>query len=122
MVPMMMSNNQLVMRGDIFFVDLDPTIGREQAKKRPCLIISVHAFNNGPAGLCVILPITSRQRSLSWFVKINLGTKHDPKPSYIICNQPRTVSRERLIGRPVGKVSPLVMQNVEERLRILLSL
>ena len=53
-------NNQKPSRGEIWFVDLNPVVGHEQAKIRPCLIISHDTFNHGPANLHIILPLTSK--------------------------------------------------------------
>ena len=47
------------LRGEVWLVDLDPTRGREQAGKRPALVISTNEFNGSPADLVVIVPITS---------------------------------------------------------------
>ena len=49
-------------RGDVWIVDLDPTKGHEQAGKRPCLVISVDIFNQGPADLVMVLPITTKAK------------------------------------------------------------
>ena len=46
-------------RGEIWFLNLDPTRDHEQAGSRPALVISVDTFNHGPADLVVILPVTS---------------------------------------------------------------
>lgn len=46
-------------RGEIWFLNLDPTQGREQVGSRPALVISVDAFNWGLADLVVVLPVTS---------------------------------------------------------------
>ena len=53
---------QLPSRGEIWMVDLNPTRGHEQAGVRPALVVSVDTFNHGPAGLAVVLPVTSRLR------------------------------------------------------------
>ena len=47
-------------RGEIWWVDLDPTRGHEQAGRRPALVLSVDAFNHGPAGLVVVVPVSSK--------------------------------------------------------------
>ena len=49
-------------RGQVWFLNLDPTEGREQSGSRPALVISVNAFNQGPAGLVVVLPVTSKAK------------------------------------------------------------
>jgi len=49
-------------RGEVWIVDLDPTKGHEQAGRRPCLVISVDIFNQGPADLVVVLPMTTKRK------------------------------------------------------------
>ena len=58
-------------RGEVWLVDLNPTRGREQAGRRPVLVVSVDTFNRGPADLVVILPITSRQKGIASHVAID---------------------------------------------------
>ena len=109
-------------RGEVWLVDLDPTIGREQAKKRPCVIISNNLFNSGPADLVVVLPITSRYRKLSWLVEIlppNGGLK---LTSYVISNQIRTVSKKRLSKKALGKLTQETLSIIVSRLQILLDI
>ena len=50
---------QLPSRGEIWMVDLNSARGHEQAGVRPALVVSVDTFNHGPAGLAVVLPVTS---------------------------------------------------------------
>jgi len=45
------------LRSEIWFLNPDPTEGREQADSRPALVISADAFNQGPADLVVVLPV-----------------------------------------------------------------
>src|SRR5580700_10753385 len=49
-------------RGDVWSINLDPTLGREQAGTRPALVVSVDKFNHGPADLILVLPITSKDK------------------------------------------------------------
>lgn len=116
-----MTNSIKPAKGDVWFVDLDPVVGTEQAKLRPCLVISADGFNSGDLGLVVIVPITSRYRQWSWFVTMNSPEGGLPVVSYVITNQPRTVSLKRF-GRYCGVVLPATMQLVEERLQILFDL
>ena len=51
-------------RGEIWMTDLDPTRGHEKAGKRPALVVSADMFNRGPAGLVVVLPLTSRAKGI----------------------------------------------------------
>lgn len=48
-------------RGEIWTADLEPARGHEQGGQRPCLILSDDRFNQGPAGLVVILPLTTKK-------------------------------------------------------------
>lgn len=108
-------------RGEIWFVELDPTRGHEQAGHRPGLIVSVDLFNHGPAGLVVVLPITTREKGIPFHVRIDAPQAGLTRHSFIKCEDIRSVSRERL-SRRVGKVSPEIMAAVEDRIRILLGL
>lgn len=112
--------NKSIFRGSIWWVNLDPTIGHEQAKKRPCLIISHNIFNQGAAELVVILPITSKFKPISWLVEVKPNILKSK--SYIICNQIRTISTKRLLGNCIGNVNDHTLKLVEERLKFLLEL
>ena len=46
-------------RGEVWLADLNPVRGHEQAGRRPVLVVSEDLFNQGPAGLAVVLPLTS---------------------------------------------------------------
>ncbi len=112
----------IALRGDVRVVDLDPTRGHEQAKMRPCVIVSDDRFNRSAAGLVVIVPLTSVDRGIPWHVPVAPGdgaVRHD---SWAMVDQVRAVSRERLVGDPWGRVSSTVMAAIEERVRLLLGL
>jgi mRNA interferase MazF len=108
-------------RGEIWFVDLNPVRGHEQAGKRPALVVSVDLFNGGPAGLIVVLPITTREKGIPFHVEIYPPESGLPEKSFIKCEDIRSISKERLLS-PAGEVSPPAMAAVEDRLRILLNL
>jgi len=108
-------------RGEVWLVDLNPTRGHEQAGKRPCLVISVDLFNQGPAGLVVVLPVTSKGKGVSSHVAVSPPEGGLTRPSFIKCEEVRSIAVERLIQR-YGIVSPETMAAVEDRLRILLGL
>jgi len=108
-------------RGDVWLVDLNPVRGHEQAGTRPALIISVDLFNHGPAGLAVVLPITSKDKGVPFHVAITppqggLGVR-----SFIKCEDIRSVSRDRLVRR-LGSVPRKTLSAACDRLRILLDL
>jgi len=57
-------------RGEVWDLILDPTIGHEQAGSRPALIVSVDIFNEGPADLVVVIPVTRTERKVRWHVPV----------------------------------------------------
>lgn len=59
-------------RGDLVWVDFDPQSGREQAKRRPAIVLSRAAYN-GRAGLFIVCPITSRIKGYPFEVVIPAG-------------------------------------------------
>ncbi len=115
-------NKLSISRGDIWYVNLDPVVGREQAKKRPCLVVSPTTFNQGAAELAVIVPITSKYKTFPWFVPLEPHDSGLPAKSYIISNQVRTVSLARFSGLCIGTAPVRVLIQVEQRLRILLGI
>jgi mRNA interferase MazF len=108
-------------RGEIWSVELDPVRGHEQGKVRPCLVISFDRFNKGPAGLAVILPITSTDRGIPLHVRVIPPEGGLSSESFIMCEMIRSVSTERLT-KLWGRVSARVLRDVEDRLRLLLNL
>jgi mRNA interferase MazF len=108
-------------RGEVWMVDFDPTKGHEQAGRRPALVVSVDAFNKSPAGLAIVLPITSKAKGIRSHVEVNPQEAGLTVKSFIKCEDIRSVAKERLFRRR-GSVSPQTLAAVEYRLRILLGL
>jgi mRNA interferase MazF len=108
-------------RGEIWFGDLDPVRGHEQGGPRPVLIISPDLYNQGPATLVVVLPLTTTRRPVRWHVPIHPPEGGVKRPSVILCDAVRSVTKERLTEQ-WGVVSPATLTTVEDRLRILFSL
>jgi len=101
-------------RGEVWFLNLDPTRDREQAGSRPALVLSVDAFNHGPTGLVRILPVTCKAKGIPFHVAVAPPEAGIRQPRFI-------VSRSRL-GDRWGTVAPDTMAAVEDRLRILMGL
>ena len=108
-------------RGDVWDLSLDPTLGHEQAGVRPALVVSVDIFNEGPAELVVVIPITRTQRRVRWHVQVSPPEGGLVSESFIQCENVRSVSKTRF-KRLRGRVSANTMLQVEDRLRILLGL
>ncbi|MBI4479300.1 MAG: type II toxin-antitoxin system PemK/MazF family toxin [Acidobacteria bacterium] len=109
------------LRGEVWDIKLDPVIGHEQAGGRPALVVSVDLFNEGPAELIVVAPITRTERKLRWHVRVSPPEGGLAAVSFIQCENLRSVSKHRLKRRR-GRVSDAILDQVDDRLRILLDL
>jgi len=101
--------------------NLDPTRDHEQAGRRPALVISVDGFNHGPAELVIVIPITTKDKGIPSHVNICPPEGGLNEPSFIKCEDIRSVAKERLT-RCLGRVKEGTLAEVEDRLRILLGL
>jgi mRNA interferase MazF len=108
-------------RGEIWVADLNPTRGHEQAGRRPVLILSVDPFNKSPLDLVIIAPLTSKPKRIPTHVEVRPPEGGVTMPSWIKCEDIRSISTERLASR-MGRVSPATMQAAERHLRALLGL
>ena len=108
-------------RGEVWLADLNPTRGHEQAGRRPVLVVSDDLFNIGPAGLIIVLPLTTAVRDIPSHVPVSPPEGGLRSPSAILCEAIRSVAQERL-ETPWGKVRPQTLARVEDILRILLRL
>ena len=107
--------------GEIWYGDLSPIVGHEQAGQRPLLVVSIDRFNRSPAGLVVVLPVTSTLRNIPWHVSISPPEGGLTVPSAVLCEAIRSISQDRL-RRRLGAVSRATLQVVQSRLRMLLDL
>ena len=106
-------------RGDIYFADLNPTIGAETQKRRPVLIISNNA-NNKVATTVTIVPITSSLKKIYPF-EVFLEHKKTglSKDSKAQCHQIRTISKLRITSSlPVGTISQEIIKKIEAALKL----
>lgn len=108
-------------RGEVWFVDLNPIRGREQAGRRPALIISVDGFNRSAADLVVVIPITSKAKNIPLHVELKQYDGGVKETSYIKREDIRSISKERLIEY-WGVIDEVTLSKVEFRLRKLLRL
>jgi len=93
-----------ILRGDIFWADLDPTRGREQAGQRPVLVLSHEVFNER-SGTVIAVAVTSQEPKAGFPLSLELKSALLPKRSWVKTGQVRTLSTERL-GRRMGRASP----------------
>jgi len=103
-----------ILRGDILWVDLDPTRGREQAGRRPILVLSQDVFNER-SGTVIAVALTSQEPSVGYPLAVEVRSIALPKRSWVKIGQIRTLSTERL-GDFIGRLSPEELQSVVEGL------
>ena len=77
---------------EIVLVNLDPTVGSEIKKTRPCVIISPNEMNKY-LNTVVIAPMTSHSKNYPTRVSV----KHDSKKGWIVIDQIRTIDKQRII-------------------------
>jgi len=104
-------------RGDIYWVNLDPTMGSEIRKKRPCVLIGANPINEARRTV-VVIPLSS------------LGISRPPltipvnclgKQAVAVCDQIRAVDKSRLIEK-AGSLTKEDLSELENGLRQVLSL
>ncbi|WP_346864336.1 type II toxin-antitoxin system PemK/MazF family toxin [uncultured Draconibacterium sp.] len=95
----------------IILVNLDPTIGSEIKKTRPCVVISPNEMNKYLRTV-VIAPMTTNSKKYPTRVKI----KHDNKVGWIVLDQIRTIDRQRII-KVFGELQDSEIQELKSVLR-----
>jgi mRNA interferase MazF len=83
----------------IILVNLDPTIGSEIKKTRPCVVISPNEMNKY-LNTVVIAPMTTSSKSYPTRIEI----KHDNKIGWIVLDQIRTIDKQRIV-RDLGRLT-----------------
>ncbi len=106
-------------RGEIYYADLNPTVGSEINKKRPVLIISSDA-NNRVSNTVTVIPITSNVKKVYSF-EVLLETQESclAKLSKAQCQQIRTISKLRISDKtPAGSVGVAVLTKIEAAVKL----
>ena len=93
-----------VLRGDIFWADLNPVRGHEQAGVRPVVVLSHEVFNERSVTV-IAMAITSRAQRATFPLSFEIDSAKLPKRSWVKISQIRTLSTKRL-GRKIGRLSP----------------
>lgn len=110
-------------RGEIWLINLDPTLGEELKKIRPAVIVNDDAIGSLP--LKVIVPLTEWKEhyvKAPWMVRVNPdGENGLNKLSTADTFQVRSVSRKRFIKK-VGRLPDPLMQKITKALAIVLSI
>lgn len=101
--------------GDFIRIDLNPTTGHEQAGRRPALVLSPRKYNER-AGLCIACPITGSRKSYPFETPIPAG---QALYGVVLADQPRSLSWPERNAELVGRASPDLLEDVREKLAVL---
>lgn len=96
-------------------------MGREQGGRRSALVVSADPLNQGPAGVVVVVPLTTAHRNLPSHVEIDPGESGLDVTSYAKTEDVKSVSDQRLIAR-LGVAPPDALFAAARALRYLLEL
>jgi mRNA interferase MazF len=109
-------------RGEIYFANLDPTVGSEIRKMRPVLVVSCNA-NNKFAPTLTVVPLTSNTSKVYPVeVLLEMASTGLSKRSKAQCHQIRTISKLRVNGKAVGIVDEKIMKLTENAIMLHLGL
>lgn len=103
-----------ILRGEIRWANLNPTVGREQSGERPVLILSQDVFNER-SGTVIAMALTSQEQRAGFPLTYEILKSRLPKRSWVKISQIRTFSTER-IGRKIGAVTPEELAQIVEGL------
>ncbi len=105
-------------QGDVWFCDLNPIRGREQAGRRPTVVISISQLGTGGSELAIIVPLTRTARPSPLYLPIDPPEGGVRDRSYAMPEMVRSISRERLIER-WGSVSAGTLSEIARRVHLL---
>lgn len=107
-----------ILRGDIYWADLEPVRGREQGGNRPVLVISHDVFNDR-SGTVIALAVTSQPQRAAYPLTWKLPPGTLTRDAWVKISQVRTMSTERLSNR-AGRLSTADLGDVLSALRLLI--
>ena len=101
----------MVGRGDIWLVTLDPTVGSEIRKARPCLVVSPAEMHNHLRTV-IVAPMTTKSHPAPFRIPVT----HAGQKGLVLLDQVRALDKARLVKR-LGAVPPKVLMQTLARLR-----
>ena len=104
-----------ILRGDVYWAVLNPTVGHEQAGERPVVILSHDVFNER-SGTVIAVAVSSQAPRAGFPLTHEITTAKLPKRSWVRISQIRTLSVERL-GKKLARLAPEEVARIVEGLR-----
>lgn len=106
-------------QGDVYWADPDPTRGREQAKARPFVIVSVDQLNQTSLDLSLAVPLTRTDFGNALHLAIPASEGGLKEDGFAMPEQLRAISHERL-SRRLGSLRAKTLEELLKRCRVLL--
>lgn len=113
-------------RGMVVWAEPEPVRGREQARRRPALVVPAlvvasDLYLDQAGGLAIVVPVTTTRRGWPNHVPLRGAGLTLAKPAFAMTEQPRSVARERIVDVG-GLVDAATMREVDRWLRDFLAL
>ena len=105
-------------RGDAIWLDFDPQTGREQAGRRPALVLSPAAYNR-KSGLALVCPITSHSKGYPFESAVPEGL---PIQGVVLSDQIRCLDWQKRHAKRIARIPDVFLQDVTAKLAALLAL
>jgi len=114
----------MIQRGEIYFVDLSPVQGREQAGQRPVLVLSIDDINRLPLVITIVVGTKGANvpRDYPTNVRVAAADSGLPMETVFLCFQIRSLDARRFPAAPAGKVTGRVLEQIEDAVRYCLGL
>lgn len=108
-----------IQRGQIYFVNLNPVTGREQAGNRPVLVLSIDKINRLPLVVTVVIGTkgTNISRDFRSNVRVSPEESGLPMETVFLCFQVRSLDKGRFPAEPAGQLSEAKMLQIEAAVR-----
>src|SRR5256885_7477629 len=96
-----------IQRGEIYFVNLNPVQGREQAGQRPVLVLSIDAINRLPLVVTVVVGTKGANISRDYPTNVRVPAAESglPMETVFLCFQVRSLDSRRFPNKPAGKIT-----------------
>lgn len=113
-----------IRRGDIYFVNLNPVKGREQAGRRPVAVLSIDAINSLPLVVTVVVGTSGDNISRDYPTNIRVAASETglPKETVFLGFQIRSLDAARFSKEPAGQLPEKAMNELENAVRYCLGL
>jgi mRNA interferase MazF len=112
-----MTNSYVPETGDIVMMDFDPQVGREQAKRRPALVLTDQRYNRA-SGLAVVCPLTSKRKPYPFALPIEV----DQVEGAVLVDQLKSMDWSGRSAKFHSKAAPALLTKVRQYVAVLLGI